>query len=93
MKNGYIYKTIDDDVAYCNNAGKSFILTEAKSPIGNSTYDIVVAFSVTEDAKCEYFDMRNALVWWFGASDISNFFEGKENDLLDACHSFLDERG
>ena len=87
MARSYIYRDgMTGDVIYHNNKGEEFVLMETTSPIGGGRYDIITAFKLREDGY--YADSPE---WWYGAGDVERYFEGKENDLLDACKSHLDE--
>lgn len=88
MRKQYIYKDIlTNDLIFVNNVGDEFILTEAVSPLGDGTYDIIVAFPKSEEED-GIFNMERDPRWWCGASEIDDFLKGKSNNLLDNCRDY-----
>ena len=94
MRKSYIYKTIDNDLIYVNNVGNEYLLTEAVSPLGDGTYDIITAFPKRECGDDEDI-LFNAecvdLKWFCGACYVKDYMSGKSKELLKACREFLDE--
>lgn len=94
MRKSYIYKTIGNDLVYVNNIGNEYLLTEAVSPLGDGTYDIIVAFPKRECGDDEDI-LFNAecvnLKWFAGACYVKDYMRGKSKELLKACHDYLDE--
>ena len=87
MARSHIYKDImTGDVIYSNNKGEEFVLMETTSPIGGGRYDIVTAFKLTSEGYSV-----DSPVWWYGAYEIERYFDGKSNDLLPLCKTYLDE--
>ena len=99
MKKGTIYKTIDDDLVYVNNMGEEYLLTESVSPLGNGTYDLIVAFKLNDNTEpSEWddtfldFDLAAAPIWFCGASFVRSFLNGKTDSLIKDCHDYLDKK-
>lgn len=93
MKTSKIEVAATGDVVYYNNHGKPFLLTEAKSPIGKETYDIIVAFPGRVDEVSGYFCwVSDAVVWWFGAFCLKYYFSDFDDSILKDCADYLDER-
>lgn len=92
MKTSKIEVTATGDVVYYNNHGKPFLLSEAKSPIGKETYDIIVAFPGEVDEENDCFRwVSTDVVWWFGAFVLRYYFSDADDSILKDCADFLDE--
>jgi hypothetical protein len=94
MRKSYIYKTIGNDLVYVNNIGNEYLLTEAVSPFGDGTYDIIVAFPMDKsvgDLEFGLFDAVDDPKWFAGACYVKDYMSGKSKELLKACHDYLDE--
>lgn len=94
MRKSYIYKTIGNDLVYVNNIGNEYLLTEAVSPFGDGTYDIIVAFPMDKsvgDLEFGLFDAVDDPKWFCGACYVKDYMSGKSKELLKACQDYLDE--
>ncbi len=92
MKKQYIYKDPNNDIFYVNNKGKQFLLTEAVSPLGTGTYDIIIALEVNLDDDCM---IGKAILhkdkYFFGASSLGDYLKGEDKFFLESCKQFLDD--
>jgi len=93
-KNGCLFISDENDMVYRNNKGKDFILTEAMdprpSPGRRGTYDIIVAMPYINGSDFGW-DCEASTKWFAGAYMVEDFCNGKPDELLYACHQFLDE--
>ena len=93
-KRSYLYKDENSDLIYVNNKGNKFLLAEAKSPIENGTYDIIVAFKIYFDQE-ENINMftGDPAAWFFGAFfGIDDYLNGNDSSLLESCKDYLNEK-